>query len=153
MHEDCANRTSTTTISALKLYEMKSLYESSDPTYTSVNLSIYAISEVFVGAFTASLPPLRKTFENLLHKVLPTSLTGSSKNTRSSYIMKGVSEHSVKSTRIQHERDDDSERGILPDDQISRTKSADNVITKTTLVSVTADDKSMRSRHGQDDWA
>ncbi|KAF2448078.1 hypothetical protein P171DRAFT_452095 [Karstenula rhodostoma CBS 690.94] len=67
----------TTSISALKLYEMKSLYASSDPTYASVNLSIFAVSEVFVGAFTASLPPLRKTFETLLRRVLPESSMGS----------------------------------------------------------------------------
>lgn len=146
---------STTTISALKLYEMKSLYDSPDPTYTSVNLSIYAIAEVFVGAFTASLPPMRKTFENLLHKVLPASLTGASRSTGNSYALKGVgSQPSTKSSssRPKHDCDDDSELGILPEDTIIPGKELDNTIVRTTHVAVSADDKSEISRRRQDDW-
>lgn len=132
---------------------MKALNASSDATYTSVNLSIFAIAEVFVGAFTACLPPLRKTFENLLHKALPAGLTGSSKNTRNSYVLKGMgSQQSAKSARLKQESDGDSERGILPEDQMSTRKGSDHVIMKTTLVSVTADDDVSTSRHGQDDW-
>ncbi|KAH9864250.1 hypothetical protein J1614_010184, partial [Plenodomus biglobosus] len=127
----------TTTISALKLYEMKSLNKSSDPTYTSVNLSIFAVAEVFVGAFTASLPPLRKTFENMLHRVLPASMIGSSKNTRNSYMMQGAgSQQSAKVTAHKEDDDDESERGILPDDQVSTSKGSNHVITKTTLSSI-----------------
>jgi hypothetical protein len=144
----------TTTISALKLYEMKALHESTDPTYTSVNLSIFAISEVFVGAFTACLPPLRKTFENVLHKVLPASITGmSSKGSRQSYALQGGDGHlSAKATTSKHECDNESERGMLPEDDGSTRKGSDHAITKTTQVTVTNDDKSTKSQHQQGDW-
>ncbi|KAF1831958.1 alpha/beta-hydrolase [Decorospora gaudefroyi] len=126
----------TTTISALKLYEMKALYDSPDPTYTSVNLSIFAIAEVFVGAFTASLPPLRKTFETQLHKVLPASLTGgSTKNSRQSYALQDRGSH-PSATRPKHELDDNSECGILPEDaSTTEGKGSDQAIMKTTDMS------------------
>ncbi|KAJ4371426.1 hypothetical protein N0V83_004643 [Neocucurbitaria cava] len=143
----------TTTISALKLYEMKSLRNSPDPTYTSVNLSVFAIAEVFVGAFTASLPPLRKTFENLLHKILPASLTRASKATENSYALKGVgSQMSTRPAKQKHECDDDSERSMFPEDQVSVGKGSDHAIIKTTQVSVTADSISVVSKNQQDDW-
>ncbi|RAR01775.1 paraben-hydrolyzing esterase precursor [Stemphylium lycopersici] len=125
----------TTTISALKLYEMKSLAKSKDPSYESVNLSIFAIAEVFVGAFTASLPPLRKTFESTLRKVLPFSLTGGSgKGSRQSYALQGTGPHATgKSAKSKHETDDDSELGILPEGESDSTrKGSDQAITKTT---------------------
>ncbi|KAF7679772.1 alpha beta-hydrolase [Alternaria burnsii] len=146
----------TTTISAMKLYEMKSLNESPDPTYSSVNLSVFAIAEVFVGVFTACLPPLRKTFENLLRKVLPTSITGGSgKGSRQSYALQNTGpQMSGKSSKRKHDTDDDSELGILPDGEVvSERKGSDQPITimKTTHVEVTADSKSIASRrHG--DW-
>jgi len=147
-------RLSTTTISALKLYEMKSLNESPDPTYSSVNLSIFAIAEVFVGAFTASLPPLRKTFENGLRKVLPTSLTGGSgKGSRQSYALQvSGPQVSGRSSKPKHETDDDSELGILPDEASHERKGSDHAIMKTTHVSVTADSKSIASRD-HTEWA
>jgi len=147
----------TTTISALKLYEMKSLNVSKDPTYDSVNLSIFAISEVFVGAFTASLPPLRKTFENLLKQVLPVSLTGASRTPKGSVesyeLPQSKSKLNDKSRRREDDvEDDDSELGILPDEDVIRErKDSDQSITKTTHVSVTADSKSISSRR-HSDW-
>lgn len=48
--------------------------------------------------------------------------------------------------------DHGSEISMLPEDQQSIGKD-DHGITRTTLVSVTADDKSMTSRHQQDNWA
>ena len=147
------NLYSTTTISALKLYEMKSLNSSSDPTYTSVNLSIFAIAEVFVGAFTASLPPLRKTFENQLHKVLPQSLIGSSRGTRNSYMVRAAeTERSVKSV-LPRSADDDSQRGMFSSDQSSVGKEGELAITRTTVVTIAADGEMVLSRHRQDDWA
>lgn len=133
---------------------MKSLNASSDPTYTSVNLSIYAIAEVFVGAFTASLPPLRKMFENALQQVLPASLIGSTKNSRNSYMMQAAgSRQSAKLAVPRHNFDNNSEVDMLPRDQWSSGKGSDCNITKSTLVSVTRDDKSVTSTNRGDDWA
>ena len=153
---------STTAISAMKLHEVKFLYSSSDPTYTSVNLSIFATSEVFVGAFTASLPPLRKTFETLLHRVLPESFTGSTarsrksvgKGTGNSYVMKEVGNSYVLNgnamgshPRPKHDLDNDSEHSILEAQQSLEGKETVGTITCTTEISVAGDDRgSMRSR-------
>lgn len=154
--------TSTTTISALKLYEMKALYSSPDPTYTSLNLSIFAVSEVFVGAFTASLPPLRKTFETLLRRVLPESIIGSAsrsrksvgKGTGNSYVMKEVGNSYVlngnvsdNKSRPKHDLDNDSEHSILEAQRSLEGKDNVGNITCTTEISVSGDDRgSVRSR-------
>ncbi|EUC43564.1 hypothetical protein COCMIDRAFT_38501 [Bipolaris oryzae ATCC 44560] len=139
----------TTTISALKLYEMKALANTKDPSFESVNLSIFASAEVFVGAFTASLPPLRKTFENFLRRILPASLTGSSgkgsKASRQSYMLDNIEARSTaKSWPGKQETDGDSELGILPNEEAARpTTNSDQAITKTTNVTVTEDDRSL----------
>ncbi|KAF3031907.1 hypothetical protein E8E12_002200 [Didymella heteroderae] len=65
----------TTIISAIKLYEIKALNESVDVAYQSVNLSVLSVTEVFVGTLTASLPPLRLLFENLLNRARPNTTT------------------------------------------------------------------------------
>lgn len=92
---------------------MKALADTKDPSYESVNLSIFALAEVFVGAFTASLPPLRKTFENQLRKILPTTFTAS-KGSRQSCALENIEfKVSSKSWRTKHETDDDSELGIM----------------------------------------
>lgn len=146
---------STTTISALKLYEMKSLYSSPDPTWTGVNLSIFAVAEVFVGAFTASLPPLRKTFETLLRRVLPESIIGSSarsrksvgKGTGNSYAMKEIGNSYVMNgnhmaqQRPKHDLDNDSEHSILEAQRSLEGKESVGTITCTTEISVAGDDR------------
>lgn len=145
---------------------MKSLNSSPDPTYTSLDLSIFAVSEVFVGAFTASLPPLRKTFENVLRRVLPESIIGSSarsrksvgKGTGNSYVMKEVGNSYVlhgnihpDQSRPKHDLDNDSEHSILEAQRSLEGKDTIGNITCTTEISVSGDDRgSMRSRG--DDW-
>ncbi|KAF1940274.1 hypothetical protein EJ02DRAFT_350338 [Clathrospora elynae] len=144
----------TTTISALKLYEMKSLNESPDPTYTSVNLSIFAIAEVFVGAFTASLPPLRKTFENVFHKILPSRLTAPSKTSRKSYTHRVVGSFpNMKIVMQKRGSDDDNEYGILPEDTLSIRNGYDHGIVRTSQVTKSDRAKSTASRCEDDNWA
>jgi len=144
----------TTTISALKLYEMKSLHASTDPTYTSVNLSIYATAEVFVGAFTASLPPLRKMFENALQQVLPASITGYTKNSNNSYMMQAAgSQRSAKLPPSRHPFDNVSEESILSHHEAGKGKEGDCTITHSTLASASPDDKSDSLTNHEDHWA
>lgn len=141
----CHHRT--TIISALKLYEMKSLWSSPDPTYTSVNLSIYAIAEVFVGAFTASLPPLRKTFEDLLRRILPGTILRSSRGTGNTYELKApISEGSSRGSRPRRDRDSNSEHAILPEDQVVDDKGSDQAIVCTTDISMTVSRKSLSAQ-------
>ncbi|KAH7396828.1 hypothetical protein DE146DRAFT_720315 [Phaeosphaeria sp. MPI-PUGE-AT-0046c] len=144
----------TTVISALKLYEMKSLNSSPDPTYSSVNLSIYAIAEVFVGVFTACLPPLRKTFDQILRKILPTGLISSrTTKSRDSYALQAMSNPSsnaAKKSKSGHESDGDSDYAILEENTLQAQGSNDEIV-KTTQVSVTVDDKASE-RGRNDDW-
>ena len=124
---------------------MKALNKSPDPTYTSLNLSIFAITEVFVGAFTASLPPLRKTFEDLLRKVLPESVFGSTRDTENSYGMRTIG--TKQSTRISRARHDL--------DNVSDTAGSDNSehgIVCTTEVSLSVDDKSLMESRKHKSW-
>jgi hypothetical protein len=119
---------------------MKSLNSSPDPTYTSVNLSIYAIAEVFVGVFTACLPPLRKSFDQVLRKILPAGLLSShTSKSRNSYAIKPLSDPSSHVGRIpSQESDVDSDCGILEGESLQTKKSQDEII-KTTQVSVRID--------------
>ncbi|KAF3006815.1 hypothetical protein E8E13_010509 [Curvularia kusanoi] len=155
----------TTAISALKLYEMKSLWTSTDPTYESINLSIFAVTEVFVGAFTASLPPLRKTFENILHRVLPESILGSvsrsrksmGKHSGNSYAMKEIGNSYVLDGNIagdrarpKHDLDNDSEHSMLQVQQSLEGKDTVGTITCTTDISVTGDERGSIRSQGHD---
>jgi hypothetical protein len=117
---------------------MKALNSSPDPTYTSVNLSIYAIAEVFVGVFTACLPPLRKTFDEFLHKVLPVGLLSSrATKSRNSYALKAFStpSNATNKSKTGHETDGDSDYAILEENELKVQGSNDEIV-KTTQVSV-----------------
>jgi hypothetical protein len=133
---------------------MKSLNTSKDPTYTSVDLSIYAIAEVFIGVFTACLPPLRKTFEDVLRKVLPEGLISSrATKSRKSYALEALSNppSTIKKSVSDHTSDEDSDYAIM-EEQRSQVQSSHEDIVKTTQVIVTVDDyASERQKNG--DWA
>ncbi|ORY14294.1 hypothetical protein BCR34DRAFT_237998 [Clohesyomyces aquaticus] len=140
----------TTTISALKLYEIRALNDSDDPTFTSVRLSIYSMTEVAAGIFTACLPPLRKTFENLLKRVLPESLTGTSRSRKkgSQYELHGYgSGISRPDPKPKHDldRDSDSEKAILPPDK--DMKNGRERIVRTTSISVYGEQQSEHSKY------
>lgn len=112
-------------ISALKLHEVRALNESKDIPYESVNLSIFSVSEVLVETLTASLPPLRRLFENLLNKLLPESLASSEGRTHmNSYVLPEYSSHreTRRPRRGDPDCDDDSEKTILQDTSGSTTQ-------------------------------
>ena len=117
---------------------MRALHDSTDGTYQAVNLTIFSMTEVASGIFTSSLPPLRKTLESLLRKVLPESVMGSSKRQGgSSYALPAYgSQLSRTANKPKHEMDDESERAILPDEPGLDTKGG---IVKTTHVSILAE--------------
>ena len=143
---------------------MKFLNVSPDPTYTSVNLSIFASTEVFVGAFTASLPPLRKTFETLLRRILPESVVGTSRDRKSlgkspgnSYVMREVGNSYVLNSnavgregRPRHDLDNDSEHSILEAQNSLEGKDTVGTITCTTDISVAGDDGGSLWSRGND---
>jgi hypothetical protein len=133
---------------------MKSLKDSPDPTYTSVNLSIYAIAEVFVGVFTACLPPLRKTFDTLMREMLPTtSFNATPHATHGSHALRGDSNRSTvtRVSALRHGSDADSDHAFLGETH-NCGYGLDFEILKTTRVSVAVNDKASAS-HRDGSWA
>lgn len=147
-------------MSAFKLYEIKALAESRDIAYESVNLSILSVTEVLVGTLTASLPPLRRLFENMLSKVLPDSIIGTKNSSKviPSYVLPDYTNHSKirRTRRDEHDCDDNSEKTILADvahseGHIVQGKSGE--IVRTTHVTLTVDNVKPHSNHRSEDWA
>ncbi|KAJ4344336.1 hypothetical protein N0V95_006127 [Ascochyta clinopodiicola] len=144
-------------ISAVKLYEIRALSESKDMSYEGVNLSIFSVSEVLVGSLTASLPPLRRLFENSLNRILPESVKGTSRRTMGNSYMLPQYDSKMNTKRMKqedHESDDSSEKTILPgaagsNMHIGEGKSGE--ILRTTHVSLTVDDTKSHSRN--EHWA
>jgi hypothetical protein len=103
--------------------------------WDAIDLSICSINEVCVGIIVANLPPLRKTINGILAKVLPAGFSstmgvGSRKQASQSHPISNL--YSSKGhTKLDNEGDDDSERFIL---ELEDRKPAG--IVKTTHVSV-----------------
>ncbi|KAL5376934.1 hypothetical protein PMIN06_011264 [Paraphaeosphaeria minitans] len=138
-----------TVCSIFKTVELKTLAETKDPTWDGVNLTIWSATELSVGILVASLPPLRKQFEMILRKVLPSTLQTSDKRTPGSHSgipMYNISKLTTKrNTKIMGRSDvgiddGDSERSILPDDG-SDTR-VDRGIMKTVVHEVTSESRS-----------
>ncbi|KIX05366.1 uncharacterized protein Z518_06238 [Rhinocladiella mackenziei CBS 650.93] len=53
-----------------KATELPAIQKTQDPTYDTVNLTIWVKAELSAGLFAASLPPLKATFERFLVRVL-----------------------------------------------------------------------------------
>ncbi|KAL1797795.1 hypothetical protein ACET3X_004401 [Alternaria dauci] len=66
-----------TICSILKTIELPVLMKTKDPTWDSVRLAIWSGLELSVGILIASLPPLRKPFESLFHKIMPSTFINS----------------------------------------------------------------------------
>ncbi|KAF3050408.1 hypothetical protein E8E11_004424 [Didymella keratinophila] len=147
----------TTAISVFKLYEVKALNESRDVSYESVNLSILSVTEVLVGSLTASLPPLRRLFENMLNRLMPNSIMVTrGRSNMNSYVLPGYNGSALNTRKSRHhESDDSSERTILADSgaahtQLVQGKSGD--IMRTIHVSLTVDETKPKSK-SRNDWA
>lgn len=57
--------------------ELKAITKTQDPTWDGINLQIWSSAEASIGILIASLPPLRKAFDALFQKVLPSTLQSS----------------------------------------------------------------------------
>ncbi|KAJ4989716.1 hypothetical protein SVAN01_04746 [Stagonosporopsis vannaccii] len=149
----------TTIISAFKLYEIKALAESHDIGYESVNLSILSVSEVLVGTLTASLPPLRRLFENTLSKFMPDSVMGTKDRSQAmpSYVLPEYSlKNPIQAKRDNHDCDDNSEKTILADVAGSSTyveQGRSREILRTTHVSLSVNNIQPTSIPRTEDWA
>lgn len=99
--------------SVFKTIELSALKKTKDPTWDSVNLTIWSATELSVGIFIASLPPLRKVFDKMFRKILPSTFMTRSK-TPGSIPLYDVSKHHSKRIGRSTAADDDSEKDMLP---------------------------------------
>ena len=145
------NIVSATICSILKTAELPVLTKTKDPTWDSVRLAICSGLELSIGILIASLPPLRKPFESLFRKVMPSTFLNSRSRTRD---LSDLSDHGIPlydvnkpftigsrprgdKSRIDRYDDDDgeSERHIL---QVQPGKGE---ITRTIVHEVRSDDR------------
>lgn len=152
--------------SIFKTVELKNITGTTDPTWSGINLSIWSSAELQVGIFIASLPPLRKVFDHLLHRYIPGLSTSGPKSTPG-YGTPGYGGRSVhgddirmntmgkgdRSTRRNYhgesvlDSDSESEKAILNDEE-RRTQGSG--ITKSTNIIITEeprDSQQERSSH------
>lgn len=57
--------------------ELKAITLTQDPTWDGINLQIWSSAEASIGILIASLPPLRKAFDSLFQRILPSTLQNS----------------------------------------------------------------------------
>ena len=127
---------SATICSIFKTIELKSITQTRDPTWSTVNLGIWSSAELSIGILIASLPPLRKAFDSLFQKILPSILTpsktpnsqyGYGRSTNGNHIRLDTYEQNKRSHKNSHksahpgesalDSDSDSERAILEDEE------------------------------------
>ena len=105
-----------TLCSIAKLTALPSLQKTTDPTWDSVNLTVWSSAEVNTGLFAACIPPLRGTFEAIVRRVRgPTSTTARSRTNPLSYELQKSERSERRKTKIEN-NDYGSERFILPDE-------------------------------------
>jgi hypothetical protein len=127
--------------SIFKTVELKAIIKTQDPTWDGINLAIWSSVEASIGILIASLPPLRKAFDHLFQRILPSTLQnttktpqygyGQSSNIRMSTFQNSKAYHSRLPGDSVLDNDGDSDRAILEDDE---NKGAG--IMKTTKVTV-----------------
>jgi hypothetical protein len=109
-----------TTCSIVKA-TLPALLKTRDPSWESTDLVIWSGVELSVGILIAALPPLRKQFDSLFRRVMPSTFLNSRPRTRAAsgaiplYEVTIGSKTTRRKTRIEGDGDDDgdSERRIL----------------------------------------
>lgn len=132
-----------TICSVFKTIELKSITKTTDPTWDGINLGIWSSSELSIGILIASLPPLRKAFDKLFSRMLPSTFTNSRKtpaygyghSTSGDIRMQNFAGSKAYHSRIPGEsvldNDDESDRAILEEEHKGQG------IMKSTKVTVT----------------
>lgn len=132
-----------TSLSIAKLFDLRRVLTLKENfLYESVSLSILSVAEVGVGIITACLPPLRKTFDELLSKMMPETVwetypTEGEGRAQSShnYAMPvfGFGSKSSNGTTATATSDGESQRAIVREEDMDHTHGA---LGKTTLITV-----------------
>ncbi|KAJ8110992.1 hypothetical protein OPT61_g6303 [Boeremia exigua] len=121
-----------TICSIFKTIELKAIIQTTDPTWAAVDLGIWSSAELSIGILIASLPPLRKAFDGLFQKILPSTLASKTPNSHYGYGRSTNGNHIKLDTYEQNKRsthksihpgesaldsDSESERAILEDEE------------------------------------
>ncbi|KAH6669046.1 hypothetical protein B0J14DRAFT_156097 [Halenospora varia] len=132
-----------TSLSIAKLFDLRRVLTLKENfLHESVSLSILSVAEVGVGIITACLPPLRKTFDELLSKIMPETVwetyftDGETRTQRSqNYAMPLFAFGSKPSngTTATTTSDGESQRAIVTEEDVDDTH---EVLGKTTLITV-----------------
>lgn len=111
--------------------------------WDAIDLSICSTNEIAVGIVIANLPPLRKTINNILAKILPAnfaSTLGVTTRKQQSQSNPIASVYSMKGhTKLDNSADDESERYML---ELEDRKASGSGIVKTTQVTIQDDARS-----------
>ncbi|PSN72643.1 hypothetical protein BS50DRAFT_630650 [Corynespora cassiicola Philippines] len=159
-----------TVCSIFKTIELRTIVKTQDPTWDGINLSIWSATELSVGILIASLPPLRKAFDRMFQRILPSTITGSHKTPGYGY-GHSSNANNIRMNTFQNNRthksghpgesildnDDESERAILDDDDEGKGPG----IIKTTKVTVSEEGETSSQRDREspgsykpnNDWA
>jgi hypothetical protein len=125
--------------------ELKAITETQDPTWDAINLGIWSSAEASIGILIAALPPLRKAFDHLFQRIVPSTLQNSQSKPQYGYgyghsTGGNIRMSTFQSSKAYHSRlpgesildnDSDSDRAILQDEE-----GKDASIVKTTKVTV-----------------
>lgn len=152
--------------SIFKTVELKAITDTKDPTWDAVNLGIWSSAECSTGILIAALPPLRKAFDNLFKRIVPSTLQNSQSKPQYGYgyghsTSGNIRMSTFQSSKAYHSRipgesildnDSDSDRAILQEEE---GKCAG--IMKTTKVTVEENEasgsqSSQLSRKRSHDW-
>lgn len=120
--------------SIFKTIELSALKKTRDPTWDGVNLTIWAATELSVGILIASLPPLRKVFDKIFRRMLPSTFMSRSKTPGGIPLYNVSRPFSKPMGRSTRGDDADSEKDMLPG-------KAGEGITKTVVHEVTSKQK------------
>jgi hypothetical protein len=100
----------------VKTSTLPALLKTKDPTWESTDLVIWSGIELSVGVLIAALPPLRKQFDGMFRRLLPSTFLNSKPRSHAPSIpLYDVSKSIRRRTRVEGDDDDDgdSERRIL----------------------------------------
>ncbi|KAI5256355.1 hypothetical protein E4T42_01622 [Aureobasidium subglaciale] len=132
-----------TVCSVVKIAVAGKMFNTHDPTWDAVDLSIWSTAEVNVCIIAACLPPLRSQFDSFLRRCFGMAFSKSTNRSRPTYGSQSIAlqTHSKSHrTVIEVEAQDfGSERSILPPDDVE-----DGIIRKTRQVQVKYEE------HGRD---
>ncbi|RAR02614.1 hypothetical protein DDE82_005702 [Stemphylium lycopersici] len=158
-----------TICSIFKTIELKSITKTTDPTWDGVSLTIWSSAELSIGILIASLPPLRKAFDHLFQRILPSTFTNSGKTPQYGYgrssnnngpsgVGSSIHMKNFQGSKAYHSRipgesvldgDDESDRAILNGDGSESPDHKGPGIMKSTDVQVTVSEDTLRDDDGE----